>query len=115
VADVVTDVEALVVMLVVADDDCVVVADDDADVVADDVADVDADVVAEDVCDVVAEDDCEVVADDDCEVVADDVTEDDPVLDWVDVCVVCSHSKKVPSKCPSIPLLIASMVALQSV
>jgi hypothetical protein len=124
VNEAVPDDVALVEALVVADDDtvelAVVLADvvmvddalDEIDVVADEDTVDDCEVVAEDDCEVVADDDCEVVADDDCEVVADDVTEDDPVLDWVDVCVVCLHSKNVPARCRSIASLTRFAVVL---
>jgi hypothetical protein len=124
VNEAVPDDVPLVEALVVADDDtvelAVVLADvvmvddalDEIDVVADEDTVDDCEVVAEDDCEVVADDDCEVVADDDCEVVADDVTEDDPVLDWVDVCVVCLHSKNVPARCRSIASLTRFAVVL---
>ena len=117
----------LVVAEVVAELVAEAVAVELADVVADDVTDVVTLLVAVDVTEVVTEVVTELVsveltllvavdetvddALDETDVVADDVTVDDTVLDTVDVCVVCSHSKKVPFKWPLIALLTRCTVA----
>ena len=128
-ADVVTELDTEVDTVVVADENAVVVIELDAvddklvlaEVVADDVAEVvtvvdtdevtvdDCVVVADELADVVAVDDTLDVPDIDCVVVAE--LETDVVC--VEVWVVLSQVKKVPSRYPSMARFISTTVALQ--